>query len=79
MKLECDCCGWIGNDTEVLTASNPFEPDEMIDGCPKCHCIDTMLTVCDEPGCTNLLTEGCPYPKGYSMKCKLHTPCEDFK
>jgi hypothetical protein len=79
MKVECDTCGWRGTDEDILTSHNPFEPDEEIDGCPKCHCIDTLLTVCDAPGCVNTLYKGWPYQDGYSTKCVLHAPCEDFK
>ena len=38
-KVKCNGtrCYWKGNERDLLTAPNPFEPTEMINGCPDCQ------------------------------------------
>lgn len=69
-----ECLKWIGATGELLTAPNPFDPDDTIYGCPQCKSIDSMIQVCDEPGCTSVASGGTPHPGGYKMHCHKHPP-----
>jgi hypothetical protein len=76
MKLVCDDrrCGWHGEDTEMLTAPNPFNPEFNIHACPKCREIGVLSQACDEPGCWKASTCGTPTAAGYRRTCGRHMP-----
>jgi Zn finger protein HypA/HybF involved in hydrogenase expression len=48
-KCICQSCDWQGLVSELLVAKSPFDPDETVNGCPKCRSIDAALVACDEP------------------------------
>lgn len=70
----CNDCGRRIENREVLDAPNPFDKAITIFGCPKCKCVNTLRTVCDEPGCWEPDTCGTPTPQGYRRTCEKHTP-----
>lgn len=72
LKMVCEECGWVGRENELLTAENPFRPEDMVTGCPKCKSLDTIRAGCDEPGCDEIATCGTPTEKGYRMTCGYH-------
>ena len=76
MRVKCDRykCDWIGEDTEMLTAPHPFQDGEIINGCPGCKEVDTIVRVCDEPGCNQAATCGTPTESGYRQTCGKHMP-----
>lgn len=39
MRVFCSECWWYGENTEVLTAQNPFDPGQSITGCPGCKSV----------------------------------------
>lgn len=65
-------CDWRGYEHEVLRAPNPFAPDDEIWGCPECRGIETMLEVCDEPGCWRETSCGTPTKNGYRYEGYHH-------
>lgn len=73
-KLKCDQCQWDGRYDDVLTASNPFDEDETIYGCPRCHSIDSFNLLCDEPGCKDVVCCGMNTEDGYRNTCHQHAP-----
>jgi len=77
MKLGCQerRCGWRGTQDQMLTAPNPFDPGDSIVGCPGCKSVDTLVEVCDEPGCAEFSSCGTPTPTGYRRTCGKHRPC----
>ena len=74
LRCENRNCGWIGREIELLLAAHPFEPDETVRGCPKCHAIDSMLECCDEPECFEASTCGWTDSSGnrYRRTCGKH-------
>ena len=72
-KRTCTECGWKGHTHEVLGAGNPFDEDDVIVGCPKCRCVNTIKMCCDEPGCWALNDCGTPTPDGYRSTCGPHS------
>ena len=84
MKVKCDerHCGWHGLDDEILIAPNPFDSDEMLQGCPNCKQVNCMLVVCDEPDCWSEVSCGWPTldgepcnsgtGNGYQQTCGKH-------
>jgi hypothetical protein len=68
----CEACNWVGNESELLTAQNPFDIDSEIAGCPACKSINTLIRACDEPGCNRTATCGWPSPSGYRATCAQH-------
>jgi len=55
-----------------LKAKNPFDKTEEIWGCPKCFSINTLVRVCDEPNCKEVVTCGWRSDKGYRQTCGKH-------
>ena len=69
----CPECNWIGCDSALLQAQNPFAPTETIVGCPSCKGIEAFVELCDEEGCQSPATCGCPTPTGYRRTCFEHS------
>jgi hypothetical protein len=73
-KLICKECGWRGQESEMLLAPNPFDPEDQVCGCPGCKAVDSLLVACDELGCWQESTCGTPTPEGYRRTCGRHMP-----
>ena len=75
-KVKCEeyRCSWHGEEIEVLTASNPFNIDFIISGCPKCREINSIVYVCDEPECWETVSCGTRTSMGYRSTCHKHRP-----
>ena len=75
-KLKCMelKCTWHGLQERLLIASNPFNKNEEIYGCPKCQSINSLALACDEPGCWQSVTCGTPTEDGYRNTCGKHAP-----
>ena len=72
-QYKCNDCGWIGNDDELLSASNPFDPGvDVLIGCPHCKSVNSMERLCDAVGCTLHATCGTPSEDGYRNTCFTH-------
>jgi hypothetical protein len=71
----CEECNWRGTETELLSANNPFDPEYVIVGCPKCKEINTMRAACDEPDRWKEATCGFPVeePQRYRNTCYQHS------
>ena len=76
MSDKCRCsnlnCDWRGPEQEILRAPNPFDEDDTLVGCPRCLDINTLIDVCDEPGCWEFSSCGHPVPGGYQRTCGKH-------
>lgn len=73
-RFICEECGWRGADAELLRASNPFDPDEGMVGCPDCKEPNSMVFACDEPGCWAQVSCGTSTATGYRSTCYRHKP-----
>jgi len=76
--MKCCCqerrCDWVGDDSEMLTAPNPFDGSALV-VCPKCKTLESsVFTACDEPDCNRAATCGTPTPTGYRSTCYDHMP-----
>ena len=69
-------CTWRGLEKDALKAPNPFEPTEIIYGCPECKEINTLVRACDEPRCWVQVSCGTPTKDGYRSTCSKHKPAE---
>jgi len=74
VKYHCPECEKTFLKENMLTAPNPFDPDDEVCGCPWCKsCIQPNL-VCDEKGCNELFTMGwLDDETGYRLTCYKHT------
>ena len=66
---ECDMrCG------TPLVADNPFEPLNIIYGCPHCKTPESLQKACVVDGCTRIPTMGKPGSHGYryAWTCSQH-------
>ncbi len=70
----CTGCDHKIADFELLSAPNPFNPEDTICGCPKCLCVGDFPGACDEPGCNKESSCGTPTPNGYRRTCYPHKP-----
>jgi hypothetical protein len=59
-----------------LYATNPFDKEDYIIGCPSCKEINTLEQACQYKGCTRLSTAGIPniYGYRYLWVCSEHIP-----
>lgn len=73
-KRVCGACNWSGKESDLLVAKNPFTAlaSHTITGCPWCKDVDSIYTICDEPGCWEPDTCGTPSPEGYRRVCGNH-------
>lgn len=71
-RVVCEQCGWQGNTNTILTAVNPFDDKDDIQGCPRCKSVDPFRPTCDEPGCWESVTCGMPTDRGYRNTCSRH-------
>ena len=74
MKVICEECNWRGQQDQLLTAINPFDSDDDINGCPQCKSINTALFACEETDCWEPVTCGFPTAVGYRQTCGRHVP-----
>ena len=37
-------CGWHGTMDDVLRGPDPFDPEEIVIGCPRCRGVECLLT-----------------------------------
>lgn len=68
----CGDCSNVVKD--YLRASNPFNPEDTVIGCPECLAANTLTAVCDEEGCKREPSCGTPTPEGYRRTCSEHQP-----
>lgn len=73
-KVACKVCGCRWFVADLLVGRNPFDDAEEIYGCPDCKSIDSVVAICDEPGCWNEVTAGTPTLTGYRNTCSDHAP-----
>ena len=71
-KFKCSECGEIIDEDKVLSAPNPFNASEMLDGCPECRCIFSFHRVCEADGCDEVATCGAATNEGYMCLCDKH-------
>ena len=76
-KWKCNSCDFISVETELLKATNPFDKDETIEGCPICKSVFGFTEICDEPGCTRNASCGFPVLYGYRRTCYQHIVPEE--
>ena len=78
VRWRCEECGTVTPEPLLLKAPNPFNPSDVIVGCPRCKSVDQFERLCDEPGCTRNVSCGWPTGDesdswgGYRMTCGKH-------
>lgn len=73
-KWLCEECGWVGQNADLLKASNPFEHDDILVGCPQCRSANCIVRACDHLGCARAASCGTPTDAGYRHTCGEHRP-----
>ena len=75
-RWRCVECDHVALEMDLLSAENPFRPEERITGCPSCRGIVEFEELCDEPGCDEKATCGFPGASelisGYRRTCFEH-------
>jgi hypothetical protein len=72
-KVECNECKWQGREAEADRVSDPKPGSNMVwEICPNCREANTLVRICDEPGCWKDATCGTPTPDGYRRVCGGH-------
>lgn len=69
----CLNCRLVSDDAALLRAPNPFDPTDMLTGCPECKSVEGFAQVCDEPGCGREATCGSPVDGVYRRTCFVHS------
>ena len=59
-----------------LTAANPFDPTDVVVGCPTCKAVNTLVGACQFDGCAEPASGGHPggYGYRYIWTCYKHRP-----
>jgi len=68
----CAECDWSGTADAILEAPSPFDPDQVLCGCPECRTVGSLERLCDAPGCKNGASMGLPTATGYVTVCWDH-------
>ncbi len=74
-EWRCKECDTITLESELPEATNPFDINQIVVGCPVCKNIGSFVLICDEPGCTQEVTAGFPVDEGfggYRQTCSKH-------
>jgi hypothetical protein len=77
-QWRCTNCLQISLQPELLTGPSPFDPEDILTGCPKCKSVDGFDEICDEPGCKQRAHCGWPTDSdndefgGYRRTCSQH-------
>lgn len=72
----CQECNVISFRSGLLRAPSPFDPDDVLTGCPSCRSIGPFDPICDVAKCRASTTCGTPTPTGYRFTCSKHRPEE---
>ena len=72
-RVRCIDCHNTHAENTLLTAPNPFDPTEIVTGCPTCKSIGGLVSVCDEPSCNKEVSCGWNSPAGYRHTCYEHS------
>jgi len=74
LHWQCGDCDARVADLDLLRAQHPFDPEDVVSGCPKCFGLE-LHPVCDEPECRKGVSCGSPSPDGgYRRTCWQHSP-----
>lgn len=73
-RWRCCDCSKVSIQGALLTAPNPFDPDDTVTGCPWCKSVAEFDELCDEPGCNQATSCGFPTEGGgYRRTCSAHS------
>lgn len=75
-KWGCMECSWHGVQSDLLTAPSPFEPMDIISGCPECLFSGGLVLLCEKPGCFEAATHTGPTQTDYGFTCPSHVPAK---
>jgi hypothetical protein len=72
----CEDCDTIFDWDAALCATDPFDSDSIVYGCPECkNTFGALCTsICDEPKCKKRVCCGTPTSTGYRKTCSDHKP-----
>lgn len=73
-KWRCADCEEVCRET--LTAPNPFDPDDIVTGCPNCKAVNSLTGACQVGNCERPAGGGHPGGHGYRYvwTCWEHRP-----
>lgn len=71
-KWKCEECDTITDEDKILIADSPFDPANIIMGCPFCKSVNSLQVACDVYGCEKLASCGFPTAEGYRVTCGEH-------
>lgn len=72
-RWRCRECHSVTHEVDMLHAPNPFDPEDILSGCPGCKTVDSWIELCDE--CDEQATCGTPTSDGgYRRTCYDHRP-----
>lgn len=78
-RIRCNACDHEGELNTLLSAVNPFDVTDTINGCPVClQCTEGFTALCDEPTCHQAATCGWPSKHGYRNTCGPHWNKKDM-
>lgn len=71
----CEECHVVTLEAELLSAPSPFDPEDVLIGCPACrgvHGEALLMLLCQVEGCGRRATSGAPTHVGYRRLCYDH-------
>jgi len=71
-RAVCRECGWMGRNAQMLTAPNPFNAEDEVNGCPNCKSVSCLLVACQVDGCRKEASVGFPKDGDYVNACGDH-------
>jgi hypothetical protein len=76
-KWKCRDCKKVSTGAELLRAPSPFDPEDILAGCPHCKSCEGFSEMCDQPGCDKDASCGWSSPNGYRRTCYNHWTREE--
>ena len=74
-KWKCVICDHKFYSYQFLTATSPFDEEDMLYACPECRYTREPIGLCEENGCELTASCGTPFGDGdYKHHCPLHPP-----
>lgn len=75
-RVGCMYCAYVGPASSWLSAPNPFDPKDTLDGCPECKSAESTVQLCSTSNCQAEASSGRVTVPGYVYYCNKHYPKE---
>jgi hypothetical protein len=73
-----ECDHHLTSADQILRGPNPFDPDDVVLGCPACKSVNELARACYFEDCWQKVSCGTPTKDGYKWSCSKHKPEAEY-